>query len=149
MVESVLPGLRAVCAIPAGSAWTTYLGFLAGCLLLSAVLVGLATARVRGVALEQAGRPAATSPPRDCVRIPRGVAPRLPGPSLDANPVPWREWHRTRPSRMMRVAWGLYAALGLLWVLLAMAQPSVRPIFQDRKAAVMNVILGHDRPLAR
>src|SRR5262249_7223377 len=42
-----------------------------------------------------------------------------PGPGLDGNPVAWREGHRMRPSRMMRVAWGLYAALGLLWVVLA------------------------------
>jgi hypothetical protein len=25
----------------------------------------------------------------------------LPGPSLDRNPVLWREWHRSRPSRWM------------------------------------------------
>ena len=41
---------------------------------------------------------------------------RLPGPSLDRNPVAWREWHRSRSSRMMGIAWGGYAALGLLWV---------------------------------
>ena len=112
----------------------TYLEFLAGCLLLSAALVLLATARVRRVALRQAGRPAT----RAGWRIPRL---RLPGPSLDANPVAWREWHRARPSRMMRVAWGMYAAVGLICVLLVMAQPSVLPIFQARKAAVMNVVL--------
>jgi ABC-type transport system involved in multi-copper enzyme maturation permease subunit len=28
---------------------------------------------------------------------------RLPGPSLDGNPVLWREWHRARSSRPMRV----------------------------------------------
>ena len=33
---------------------------------------------------------------------------RLPGPSLDGNPVLWREWHRSRPSRMARILWGLY-----------------------------------------
>ena len=32
----------------------------------------------------------------------------LPGPSLDGNPVLWREWHRNRPSRMSRFLWGLY-----------------------------------------
>src|SRR6516165_565962 len=29
----------------------------------------------------------------------------LPGPSLDRNPVLWREWHRKRPSRWVRFAW--------------------------------------------
>jgi hypothetical protein len=34
-----------------------------------------------------------------------------PGPSLDNNPVLWREWHRNRPSRTTRIVWGLYIAL--------------------------------------
>jgi len=33
---------------------------------------------------------------------------RLPGPSLDGNPVLWREWHRSRPSRMARILWLFY-----------------------------------------
>ena len=33
---------------------------------------------------------------------------RLPGPTLDGNPVLWREWHRARPSRMARIIWTLY-----------------------------------------
>jgi ABC-type transport system involved in multi-copper enzyme maturation permease subunit len=32
----------------------------------------------------------------------------LPGPSLDFNPVLWREWHRNRPSRWGRLVGGLY-----------------------------------------
>ena len=104
----------------------TYLGFLAGCLAFSAVLVVLATARIRRVALGQAGRPAAGVRlwPSWSRRLVEALRP--PGPSLDFNPVAWREWHRTRPSRMMRVAWGLYAALGLLWVYGA-ARPSNVP----------------------
>ncbi len=35
-------------------------------------------------------------------RAVRGWLERLPGPSLDGNPVLWREWHRNRPSRMAR-----------------------------------------------
>ncbi len=98
----------------------TYLGFLVGCLLTSAALTGLATARIRAVASRQAGRPAG----RRILRLPRLPGRlRLPGPSMDFNPVAWREWHRTRPSLMMRVAWGLYAALGLLWVWLASKPP--------------------------
>ncbi len=99
-----------------------YLGFLAGALVVSAALVGLATARIRRVALSQASRPAAGA--RRWLPRPRRPAwwPALPGPSMDPNPVAWREWRRTRPSLMMRVAWGLYAAFGLLWVFLA-AQP--------------------------
>jgi ABC-type transport system involved in multi-copper enzyme maturation permease subunit len=32
----------------------------------------------------------------------------LPGPSLDFNPVLWREWHRARPSRWGRIVGGLF-----------------------------------------
>ena len=31
------------------------------------------------------------------------LARRLPGPTLDGNPVLWREWHRSRPSRWARI----------------------------------------------
>jgi ABC-type transport system involved in multi-copper enzyme maturation permease subunit len=96
-----------------------YPEFLAGCLACSVALVGLATVRIRRVAQKQAGRPAAGARRwLSDLRRPRWW-PELPGPSLDANPVAWREWHRTRPSWMMRLAWGLYAAFGLLWAYLA------------------------------
>jgi ABC-type transport system involved in multi-copper enzyme maturation permease subunit len=32
-----------------------------------------------------------------------------PNPSLDGNPVLWREWHRNRPSRTARRVWAVYA----------------------------------------
>ncbi len=117
----------------------SYLGFLAGCLLLSAALVGLATVRIRRVALKHAGRWAAGVRRRRSRLLRFLSLTWLPGPSLDANPVAWREWHRTRPSRMMRVAWGLYAAMGLLWVCLAM-QPARRSIPPGEGPGVMNGI---------
>jgi ABC-type transport system involved in multi-copper enzyme maturation permease subunit len=33
----------------------------------------------------------------------------LPSPSLDGNPVLWREWHRNRPSRLAQIVWAVYA----------------------------------------
>ena len=93
---------------------TTFLAFLGACLAASGGLVGLATVRIRRVALRQAGRPAAATAPAMVAAAATALwLPRLPGPSLDANPVAWREWHRMRPSWMMRIAWGLYAALGV------------------------------------
>jgi ABC-type transport system involved in multi-copper enzyme maturation permease subunit len=117
---------------------TTYLGFLAGCLASSAALVVLATARIRRVALSQVGRPASDA--RRWLPRPRRSKwlPGLPGPSLDSNPVAWREWHRTRPSRMMRAAWGLYAALGLLWVYLA-AWPTRFGVWAAGPVGMMNM----------
>ncbi len=101
----------------------TYAGFLAGCLLGSAALTGLATARVRRVSLSRVGRPQR----RRRLRLIRpSWLPRLPGPSMDDNPVAWREWHRSRPTLMMRVGWGLYAALGIFW-LWVVGMPSVEP----------------------
>ncbi len=114
-----------------------YLGFLAGCWLCSAGLTGLAMARIRGVALSQVGRPAGRAGWR-LPKLPRLGLPRRPlGPSLDGNPVAWREWHRARPLTMMRVAWGIYAALGLLWVW--MASRSASGPGGDEEIALMNM----------
>ena len=86
------------------------------------------------MALRQAGRPAAGA------RLAALAAPagssrllRPPGPSLDLNPVAWREWHRARPSRMMRVAWGLYAAPGTALGLPGVARPAERPRSDARR----------------
>jgi ABC-type transport system involved in multi-copper enzyme maturation permease subunit len=101
---------------------TTYLGFLAVCLVLSALLVGLATRRIRRVALRQAGQQEARARPGRFFRYFPTFSgwPGLPGPSLDDNPILWREWHRSKPSRLLRVVWALYAALGILWVVLSL-----------------------------
>ena len=104
---------------PAKVDLTTFLAFLGVCLAASGGLAGVATVRIRRVALRQAGRPAAG--PR------RRWLPRLRRPSLAAaaaGTVARRQPGRLarvasmRPSWMMRIAWGLYAALGLLWLLL-------------------------------
>ncbi|MFI5454328.1 MAG: hypothetical protein ACHRXM_02655 [Isosphaerales bacterium] len=101
---------------------TTYLGFLGFCLCLSAMLVALATFRIRVVALKQAGQAAARSRRgRFALRLARPAwLPRLPAPSLESNPVLWREWHRSRPSRFMGLVWFLYTALGVLWTAVAL-----------------------------
>jgi ABC-type transport system involved in multi-copper enzyme maturation permease subunit len=109
---------------PGKIGWTTYLGFLGSCLFLSGLLAGLATLRIRGVAMSQAGRPAGGSRSRLGRLVPRLLRPawlpHLPGPSLDGNPVLWREWHRSRPSWMMRVAWLLYSGFGVTWLVLTL-----------------------------
>ena len=40
-------------------------------------------------------------------------------PSLDGNPVVWREWHRGRPSRWMMLITMVYAGLSILFSILA------------------------------
>lgn len=84
--------------------------FLLGCLLLSSLLAAFAVARIRVVASREGGD-----------RTPRRLLPRwmttglrsinLPGPSLDPNPVLWREWHRSRPTRVVGFVWTLYGCL--------------------------------------
>jgi ABC-type transport system involved in multi-copper enzyme maturation permease subunit len=108
-------------AEPGKVGWAIYGGFLGVCVGLSAMLLALATLQIRAVALKHGSEPAASTARRWLAfRLPTlAWLPAFPGPSLDGNPVLWREWHRSRPSRFLRLVWLLYAALGLLWCALA------------------------------
>jgi ABC-type transport system involved in multi-copper enzyme maturation permease subunit len=98
----------------------TYLGFLAACVCVSAILLGWATIRVRHIVLKQVGWQASHLP-RSRFQVRRLLRfPKLPGPSLDRNPILWREWHRAHPSRFHFVVWFVYHAFGLLWTGLAL-----------------------------
>jgi ABC-type transport system involved in multi-copper enzyme maturation permease subunit len=100
--------------------------FLGVTLALSAALAVLAVLRVRAVALRQAGRP--TRPGRRFALGPlTALVGWLPGPSLDQNPVLWREWHRRRPSRWGTVAWVGYGLLALFFSLLAVGNARGTP----------------------
>jgi len=85
--------------------------FLAASLLAAGGLAALAATQLRRVAVHQGSRPNSGSRRRAPVRILERFIERLPGPSLDANPVLWREWHRRRPSRWARTVWSLYAVM--------------------------------------
>lgn len=81
-----------------------YVIFFAGALATSAGLTALSILTLRREVVAQAGRPEKV--------LKRGSAvgrrlPSLPGPTLDANPVLWREWHRSRPSRLARLIWAI------------------------------------------
>jgi ABC-type transport system involved in multi-copper enzyme maturation permease subunit len=99
-----------------------FLGFLAVCLCVSGLLVGLATYRIRAVAQGRGKRrPARAGRRRFAGQLSRPRSRKwLPGPSLDGNPVFWREWYRAKPSRMMRVVWVMYSVMGMTWVVLAL-----------------------------
>jgi ABC-type transport system involved in multi-copper enzyme maturation permease subunit len=122
----------------------TYLGFLGACLGIAGLLVGLATIRIRSVASRQSGRSTAKSGAsrRWFSRTPSRPAwlPELPGPSLDGNPVLWREWHRSRPSRFLRFAWFLYTSLGLLWVVLAYVNMTGAVRGEPEMVGMMNMV---------
>ena len=96
---------------PGAVSLITDFAFLGAMVLLSAMLAVVAVLRVRAVTVRYAGRSERVR------RDPRWKALRdrlfgwWPRPSLDGNPVLWREWHRQRPSRWVVVVWGLYFAL--------------------------------------
>jgi ABC-type transport system involved in multi-copper enzyme maturation permease subunit len=69
----------------------------------SAALVVLAIVRIRRVATHVTVRKKRQTFMTRPINLLGGLARRLPGPSLEGNPVFWREWHRARPSRLM--AW--------------------------------------------
>lgn len=95
------PGRSGDCADIGETSW-----FLGVCVATSAALAAVAAWRLRpAVAREPDGA-------RRRVGLGR-LGRWLPGPSLDANPVLWREWHARRPTRGVLILWLLYAALAV------------------------------------
>ncbi len=80
--------------------------------LLSAGLVAYAVLRLRAEVTKGTGV-RATKVSSWISRARAWVQARRPGPSLDDDPVLWREWRRGRPSRLARIIWGFYFALAL------------------------------------
>jgi ABC-type transport system involved in multi-copper enzyme maturation permease subunit len=93
----------------------------------SAWLLTKATLRLRAVAARQAEQPARVPRPRRAPGWLGRQLARLPGPSLDGNPVLWREWHR-QPSRRMVILWGLYGWLAVALTLLAIVHISISAV---------------------
>jgi ABC-type transport system involved in multi-copper enzyme maturation permease subunit len=85
--------------------WWDIEQFVAGTLLAALLLTGLAILRLRPVAVGQLDRPVHR---RGGGRFGpwRGL-----GPSLDANPVLWREWYRRSPAGWARIIWVLYGLI--------------------------------------
>ena len=92
--------------------------FLVAAIAISAALVALTVARLRPVIVGQWGRAERARKASTTGRIPAwwtqiGARWGWLDPSLDGNPVLWREWHRQRPSRWTRIVWALYLALAV------------------------------------
>ena len=87
-------------------AWGSRRGILGLCLALSAALATLAAGRLRAAATREPARAGAGA---GLLLFGKG----LPGPSLDANPVLWREWHARRPTLWGVILWVLYAVLAV------------------------------------
>jgi ABC-type transport system involved in multi-copper enzyme maturation permease subunit len=99
---------------PGSVTWANYAWFLAVTTSLSVVLVGLAVLRIRVVCTREVVRKK-----QPAIRWLRGLGRayrrRLPGPSLDWNPVYWRERHRARPSRWAPWVVVLYFMIALVF----------------------------------
>jgi ABC-type transport system involved in multi-copper enzyme maturation permease subunit len=99
-------------------AWPNYLslewlaGVLGGMMAISAGLTVYAVLRLRAEVTGRAGRRVGQGSSW-MGRFRERLARWRPGPSLDRDPVLWREWHRSRPSRLARIVWGAFILLSL------------------------------------
>jgi ABC-type transport system involved in multi-copper enzyme maturation permease subunit len=82
--------------------------FLGASVLVAAALIAVAVIQLRRVAAREGSLPGSDRRWLAVKRIIPRLLAKMPGPSLDANPVLWREWHRRRPSGWARAVWSLY-----------------------------------------
>ncbi len=86
-----------------------YLGFLAITTGIAVLLAVVAVFRLRTVCTrENVARKKNVTGRLERLRKRFDLTRYLPGPSLDFNPVLWREWHGSRPSRLARFATVVY-----------------------------------------
>ncbi len=107
--------------------WQLDVVFLVATLGTSAVLVVLAVLTMRRVCMRDAERRAKRLPRHSATadEPTRSLASRMlgwAGPTLDFNPVLWREWHRNRPPRWARVVATMFVVLAVLFSLMAMSR---------------------------
>jgi ABC-type transport system involved in multi-copper enzyme maturation permease subunit len=100
-------------ALPGRIGAEYYAAVLGGAILISAGLVLYAILRLSAATTKEitASAPKTSS---WTSRARAWMAARRPGPSLDDDPVLWREWRRGRPSRIASVFWGVYIVLAVL-----------------------------------
>ncbi len=90
--------------------WTHVLIFSSTLIALSALAVLFTIRRLRRTVIEAVLKRRETGFYARVRRVEDSCGGLLPAPSLDANPVLWREWNRLRPSRVGRIVWTLFWA---------------------------------------
>jgi ABC-type transport system involved in multi-copper enzyme maturation permease subunit len=126
-----------------------YLGFFAAALGAAVALAVLAVWRMRPVA--RRGTDEGRKAPR--LGWVGRLSRRLPGPALDGNPVLWREWHRSRPSRWTTIlivllggSTGLACAVGAVTALIQglPVRPGAAPVglIVGGYGAILQLIFG-------
>jgi ABC-type transport system involved in multi-copper enzyme maturation permease subunit len=89
---------------------TELTGFLCFCVGAGALCALLSVVTIRPVTVRQASQPQRRRRRLlPWLRRPWWLAPRL-----DTNPVYWREWHRQRPSRWVRIVWAVYVIMAVI-----------------------------------
>jgi ABC-type transport system involved in multi-copper enzyme maturation permease subunit len=88
---------------------TELMEFLGFCLGIGAVCALLSVATIRSVTVRQSSQPQR----RRRRLLPWLRRPWWLTPRLDGNPVYWREWHRQRPSRWVRIVWAVYVIMAM------------------------------------
>jgi ABC-type transport system involved in multi-copper enzyme maturation permease subunit len=122
-------------------------GFLGVAMLVSMGLVLLAVRSLRRVYITQLGRPRKATrylrlPQFGRKRGDQGLGGRgwLPGPSLDGNPVLWREWHRNAPSLPQRIMWHFFVIMSVVLYLPLIVDAAMpgRPMISEWLLGVAN-----------
>jgi ABC-type transport system involved in multi-copper enzyme maturation permease subunit len=109
-------------AEPGSVAPGDFVAFFAACAGIAAALSAVAVLRVRAVSARQSGRRPRLPGPGRVAAFLRSQVRWWPGPSLDGNPVLWREWHRNRPSRWGLICGTLYVVLASVFTAMALVQ---------------------------
>lgn len=106
---------------PGTVARSDYLWFLGATCTISAILIGIAVLRVRSVCIGRHTRRTSAPSTAPAGSFKRLLTRNVPGltPSLDKNPVVWREWHRGRLSGWGVAVLCLYIGASFLASLLA------------------------------
>ncbi len=111
---------------PSAVTWDDYAWFLGVTAGISAILIGVAVLRVRAIVTRDVVKRAPAPSLLDRLRGRLAPGRYLPRPSLDWNPVFWREWHRSRPSRWARAVNTLYFGIAAFFSLTVVAMQSVQ-----------------------
>ncbi len=120
--------------------WTHILIFSSTLIALSALAVLFTIRRLRRTVIEAVLKRRETGFYARVRRVEDFFGGLLPGPSLDANPVLWREWNRLRPSRVGLVVWTLFW-IGYLFFLAWSIVDAMR-IGVNQTSVVPTLILG-------
>jgi ABC-type transport system involved in multi-copper enzyme maturation permease subunit len=105
---------------PSWASFRLQLIFIAACVAITAILMTIAILRIRSVAISQLSSTERRVLWFNPIDILAWIAKRLPGPSIDRNPLLWREWRRVRPSRFATAVATIYFLLCIGFTLLAM-----------------------------